>query len=60
MLIIKILKKIEILLPDIEEQNKIVSALDSIDNLMNKHKEIIENEQRYKLGLIQKLLLKRE
>ncbi len=56
----KDIEKIEILLPDIEEQNKIVSALDSIDSLMNKHKEIIENEQRYKQGLIQKLFLKRE
>ena len=52
----KDIEKIEINLPDIEEQNRIVDVLDGIDDIMEKHEKIIENQKIYKAGLIQKLL----
>lgn len=50
------IEKIEINLPDMEEQNRIVDVLDGIDDIMEKHEKIIENQKIYKAGLIQKLL----
>lgn len=52
----KDIEKIEINLPDMEEQNRIVDVLDGIDDIMEKHEKIIENQKIYKAGLIQKLL----
>ena len=52
------LKKIRIPLPPIKEQQKIASILSNVDELIQKTEQIIEQTQRLKKGLMQRLLTK--
>ncbi len=52
------LLKIEISKPHIKEQEKIASILSNVDSLIQQTQEIIEQTQRLKKGLMQKLLTK--
>lgn len=51
-------KKFKITLPEIREQQKIVSVLNSIDNLLSSYDKTIQTTQKLKKGLMQKLLTK--
>lgn len=54
-----ILKKFQIMLPNnVEEQQKIASILSNVDSLINQTQKEIEQTQRLKKGLMQKLLTK--
>jgi type I restriction enzyme, S subunit len=50
------LRKIEILIPKLKEQQKIASILSNVDALINQTQKEIEHTQRLKKGLLQKLL----
>ena len=52
------LKKIRIPLPPLKEQQKIASILSNVDELIQKTEQIIEQTQRLKKGLMQRLLTK--
>ncbi len=52
------LRKIPILIPPLKEQQKIVSILSNVDNLIQKTDQVIEQTQRLKKGLMQRLLTK--
>ncbi|MFB9760136.1 restriction endonuclease subunit S [Ectobacillus funiculus] len=52
------LKKIEILLPPLQEQQKIADILCSVDEAIEKTEAIIEQTKKVKKGLIQHLLTK--
>lgn len=51
-------KQLSVLLPPFLEQRKIASILSKLDELIQKTNQIIEQTQRLKKGLIQKLLIK--
>ena len=51
------LKKLKILLPIIEEQNKISNVLISIDNIVDKEKEKLEKLKKWKKGLLQQMFV---
>ena len=52
------IKSLKILLPTIEEQNKIVSILSSVDDLISSYDETIQTTKKLKQGLMQQLLTK--
>lgn len=52
------LKSIKVILPQLPEQEKIASILSKVDNLIQKTDESIEQTQRLKKGLMQRLLFK--
>lgn len=52
------LKKIEILLPPLQEQQKIADILSSVDKSIEKTEAIIEQTEKVKRGLMQQLLTK--
>jgi type I restriction enzyme S subunit len=54
----KIIRGLQIRLPPISEQYKIIQILSNIDELIQKTDQIIEQTQRLKKGLMQKLLTK--
>ncbi len=54
----KNLEQTSIVLPSLPEQQKIVSILSNVDSLINQTQKEIEQTQRLKKGLIQKLLTK--
>ena len=51
------LKNLKILLPVIEEQNKISNILTSIDNIVDKEKEKLEKLKKWKKGLLQQMFV---
>ena len=51
------LSKIELIVPDIEEQNKIASFLTSIDEKINRTENQIQQTQQYKKGLLQSMFI---
>ena len=53
-----IIKSLKIALPSLKEQQKIASILSKVDELILKTDQIIEQTQRLKKGLMQKLLTK--
>jgi type I restriction enzyme S subunit len=55
---IKIVKKILIPLPSLQEQQKIAEILSTVDGAIQKNNEIITKTERLKKGLMQKLLTK--
>lgn len=50
------LQRLKIIVPPLQEQQKIASILSKVDDLIQKTEEIIEQTQRLKKGLMQKLL----
>ena len=52
------LRKIRIPIPKLSEQQKIASILSKVDELIQKTNQIIEQTQRLKKGLMQRLLTK--
>ena len=52
------IKKIPILLPTLQEQQKIALILSNVDSLIQQTQETIEQTQRLKKGLMQRLLTK--
>ena len=53
-----IIKNILVIIPSILEQEKIVSVLSNVDNLINSYDTTIEETKHLKQGLMQKLLTK--
>ncbi|HKG30201.1 MAG TPA: restriction endonuclease subunit S [Nitrososphaeraceae archaeon] len=53
---LEIIRSIKILVPPLEEQQKLASILSKIDNLIQKTVEVIEQTQRLKKSLMQSLL----
>ena len=54
----EILRNIKIILPTKQEQQKIASIFSNVDNLIQKTDQVIEQTQRLKKGLMQRLLTK--
>lgn len=54
----KNLEEITLSIPPLKEQKKIASILSNVDNLIQKTHQIIEQTQRLKTGLMQRLLTK--
>jgi len=50
------LRKIEIFIPTLIEQQKIASVLSNVDSLINQTQKVIDQTQKLKKGLMQKLL----
>jgi type I restriction enzyme S subunit len=51
-------KSLFLILPSLKEQQKIASILSTVDELVHKTEQIIEQTQRFKKGMMQRLLTK--
>ena len=53
----RVLEKFDIKVPDIDEQSKIVLALENLDNLITLHQRECEKYKKLKKGLLQKMFI---